>query len=352
MSTLATAAYKSEAASGYIVNTWFDRVFFIFAPLLALILAMIASGTPLADERFVMNGRRESWVSLFSGVFTMAHLFIVFFRSHANPVIFKQYPRRFILVPVLLFTAMLLSSWALVSVFVLAVWWDVYHSGLQTFGLGRLYDLRAGNPAEEVRALDRGLNLVLYIAPILAGASLMDHVIHFEKFGELGTVFLGTIPAKTALYRETFFWATVGIAVPYLVYYVYAVHRLSAKGYRMPRQKIILFVCTGLCSTMAWGFNSFGQAFFIMNFFHAWQYFALIGWSERDTLVRTFGFAGKRAAAYYAVLSLVLIAFSYGLWAKLWGESSHAAFSLLLTVSILHFWYDGFIWSVRKKQIQ
>jgi hypothetical protein len=29
---------------------------------------------------------------------------------------------------------------------VLVVWWDVVHSSLQTFGLGRIYDARRGNP--------------------------------------------------------------------------------------------------------------------------------------------------------------------------------------------------------------
>jgi hypothetical protein len=40
---------------------------------------------------------------LFIGVFIHAHLVIVFFRSHANPKIFKQHRFRFILVPLLLF---------------------------------------------------------------------------------------------------------------------------------------------------------------------------------------------------------------------------------------------------------
>ena len=35
---------------------------------------------------------------------------------------------------------------------------------------------------------------------------------------------------------------------------------------------------TGAVSLYAWGFNPFGHAFFVMNFFHAWQYFAIV-WS-------------------------------------------------------------------------
>ena len=46
-----------------------------------------------------------------------------------------------------------------------------------------------------------------------------------------------------------------------------------------------------------------------------------------------------------------MTAIVYGLWAELWGQSNHYAMSVLLTVSIMHFWYDGFVWSVRKKDV-
>ncbi len=55
---------------------------------------------------------------------------------------------------------------------------------------------------------------------------------------------------------------------------------------------------TGLVSIYTWGFNTWGEAFFIMNVFHAVQYFGIV-----------------------------------------------------LVMSIMHFWYDGFIWSVQKKQV-
>ncbi len=63
-------------------------------------------------------------------------------------MIFHSYPLRFTVVPIALFLAMWSSVWIAVSVSVLVTWWDVYHLGLRTFGLGRIYDSRAGNSAE------------------------------------------------------------------------------------------------------------------------------------------------------------------------------------------------------------
>ena len=330
------AVVQTDAAdqASYIAHVWYDRIFFIFSPLIALALGGILSLTPWAVQKYSLYNRPESAVSLFSGVFTMAHLVIVFFRSHGNPGILRRHPVRFWAAPVLLFGAMMLSSWVLVFVFVLAVWWDVYHSSLQTFGLGRLYDVRSGALSDKTRALDRGLNIVLYLGPVLGGAVMMDHVRHFDKFKEVGSAFFSVIPAWAGSHHGALTAVVLAAGAAYLVYYLWSYARLICEGHPVSRQKVILFVSTGICSVTAWGFNSFGQAFFIMNFFHALQYFALIWHAE------------KRTVRFWPVL--VGAGFGYGVWAKFLGESSHAAMSLLLTVSILHFWYDGFIWSVRR----
>ncbi len=95
----------------------------------------------------------------------------VFFRSHLNPTIFKRHPFRFIAAPLLLYGAMMLSVEVMIIATVLVVFWDVYHSGLQTFGLARIYDRNCGNDPAVGRRLDYWLNHLLYAGPILGGAS-------------------------------------------------------------------------------------------------------------------------------------------------------------------------------------
>ena len=339
-----------DTNSRFIVGPAFDSVFFIFAPLTALFLGAALSWTPLARNRFLLDGLNESYVSLFSGIFTAAHLVIVFFRSHADPAIFRLHRKRFLLAPLVLFGAMMLSSWVLVFVFVLAVWWDVYHSSLQTFGLGRLYDLRAGNGVEDGRGLDRWMNLLLYIGPIFGGAALADHVVHFDKFKDVGSPVFSVVPVFAADHAGLLNRAMIAVGAAGIAGYLWGYARLARAGYRVSWQKTALLACTGACSLFAWGFNSFGQAFFIMNFFHSLQYFALVWRSEEGNIAGVFGLRGPSTRAFVLPLFL-LTAFGYGVWAEFYGQSNHAAMSLILTVSILHFWYDGFIWSVRKGQI-
>lgn len=344
---------STDRTSPFIVSPSYDRFFFIFQPLVALALGASLSFTPLATERFLFNNQWRSFVTVLSGTVTMAHLVIVFFRSHANERIFRRHPRRFIWAPLCLFAGMMLSSWVLVSVFVLSVWWDVYHSSLQTFGLGRLYDMRAGNDAHAGRGWDRVLNLYLYMGPILAGVSLMDHAGHFREFEKVGAAFFTHIPAYAKTHQRWMTWAVLGTGVPFLIAYLAHYRRLAARGYRVSTEKAMLLASTGLCSIYTWGFNPFGQAFFIMNFFHGIQYFALIWHTEKKGIARTFGLGRFpwEAVRLPALFLFVSTAAAYGLWAELWGQSSHLAMSILLTVSIMHFWYDGFIWSVRKQDV-
>ena len=335
----------------YLVNAAYDWSLIILAPLWALLLGLALGLTPLGVPRYPLFGRTESSLSLFSGVFTMAHLSIVFFRSHANPSIFKLYPRRFVLVPLLLFTALMLSSWVLVFAFIVSVWWDVYHSGLQTFGFGRLYDARHNADRDAGRSLDRGFNLILYTGPIFAGASLFQHVEHFREFADVGSPKLAAL-ADSIMSRQPVWTAlTIGIAVPYLLYYVWGYYRLIRKGYVVSREKVALYLATGLCSVWAWGFNPFGQAFFIMNFFHSLQYFALVGHTERPHLTERLGLSGFRWGRAFTFSAIIFLGVVYGIWAQFRGQSNHLSFSILIAVSLLHFWYDSFIWSVRKGQV-
>ena len=295
-SIMATEARASS--SRYIVSPAYDLVFFILAPLLALGLGFVLPHTAL-NERSEYFG--NTWLNLFLATFVMAHLIITVFRSHCNPKIFGAFPLRFTIVPVAAFLLMGFSVWAIVIVSVLATFWDVYHSSMQTFGIGRIYDMKAGNEPLVGRRLDITLNILLYAGPIAAGATLMDHINDFSEFERVSAVFFTEIPAYVEFNDVLLRVLVIGAGVPFLCYYVYAYWKLSRQGYSVSVQKVALFTFTGICSLFAWGFNPFGMAFFIMNFFHAWQYFAIIWWSERKNIDRVFGLEGKRRAGLSAL---------------------------------------------------
>lgn len=336
----------------YIAGPLYDGVMFIGAPLLALALGIAISGTPLTDDEIVVWGNDGTVASIFIGSFIMAHLGLVVVRSHLNPKIFALHPRRFVAVPLVLLLLLHASDWLLALAIVTTVWWDVVHSSMQTFGLGRIYDARCSNPPTLGRRLDIGLNLLLYVGPVLAGATFIEHLMPFHAFERAGTELFCEVPAFGEAHQAGLAWALLVLGSVYLVVYVLGYLRLHRRGYRVSPQKITLLVLTGACSIYTWGFNSFGQAFFIMNFFHAWQYFGIVWWSERGNLRRRMRLDAVRWGGAAALAVMLAAAAAYGVWAE-FVDSGEQRFALCVTlvVSLMHFWYDGFIWSVRRKEV-
>lgn len=333
--------------SGYIAGPVYDAVMFFGAPVLALVIGAAISGTALADQELTLWGHAGTATSIFIGSFIMAHLVLVVVRSHGNGQIFARHRGRFVVVPVVLWLLLYASDWALAIAVVLVVWWDVLHSSLQTFGLGRIYDARMGNPPEVGRRLDWGLNVLLYVGPIVAGATLLMHLSAFAAFERVGAVVFRRVPVYAEAQQGLWARGLVIAGAVYLLVYVLGYLRLARRGYLVSWQKLVLLVATGACSLVCWGFDSFGEAFFVMNFFHAWQYFGLVWWSERGNLQRRL-----RVGPAAALIAMIGAAFAYGVWAEcVDGREQRAALGLTLVVSLMHFWWDGFIWSVRRREV-
>jgi len=340
-----------SCASPYIVGPAYDWCLFLLPPVVSLLIGIGISDTWLTRSEFEFHGFEVTAASLFIGIVIHAHIFAVLFRSHGNASIFRTHRVRFVWVPILLFGAMVLSSWTLVACSVLATFWDVYHSGLQTFGFGRLYDKKSENPPTSGRFLDLCLNSLLYAGPIVGGATMMDHFEDFNEFESVGATFFTHIPVFMDTYHSIFAEAVIGVGTLFLAYYLYAYRQLSQKGYRVSWPKTWLYASTGLTSIYTWGFNSFGEAFFIMNLFHAVQYFGLVWWSEKGNLTQRFGVANRRYAVPVTLAIFLGLAAAYGYFVEWIDGDITPLLAITLTISLMHFWYDGFIWSVRKNQV-
>ena len=338
--------------SPYIVSPIYDWVFFLGPPMAAFWLGVVISGTWLRTDNFLFLHNEVAPAGLFLTVLIHAHLFAVLFRSHGNPDIFKLHPNRFVVVPLVLYFAMMWSLWVLVTVSVVATFWDVYHSASQTFGFGRIYDARAGNEPRMGRRLDLWLNHLLYAGPIVGGATMMAHFDDFYHYAQVEPAFFFTsVPVFMETNQRYFTWTIIAVSVSFIAYYIYSYARFERQGYVISHPKVILFSTTGLCSILTWGFNSFGEAFFIMNFFHAVQYFGIVWWSEKKNMRKMFRLTNVKWGLPLTALLFVGIATAYGLAVGGIGGHIKAWWALVLLCSLMHFWYDGFIWSVRKKQV-
>src|SRR5690606_25506750 len=169
------------------------------------------------------------------------------------------------------------SPWLAVASTVVATFWDVWHSGAQTFGFARIYERNHGTPPELGRKLDFWLQQILYAGPILAGATLMDHVRSFGSFETVGDVFFSAVPARVESNARYLTYGVLAVGTALVIAYVITYWRLAQRGdWKPPWLKIWLVASTGFVSIYTWGFNTWGQAFLIMNLFHGVQYLALV----------------------------------------------------------------------------
>ena len=196
----------------------------------------------------------------------------------------------------------------------------------------------------------------MYIGPIFGGTNLVlqEHARHFSEFSKVGATTLAGVGDALLRNQGEIRYLVLATAAVIVGAYAWEFRRLArVEGYTVPRQKGLLLGSTALCSVVSWGFLSVGEAFFIMNFFHALQYFAIVWCFEKSTIVRLFGIDGMAVPTRKAIalLLLVLPAFAYGVWSTVKPGVAIGVVAVSHVVSIMHFWYDGFIWSVRKKQV-
>jgi hypothetical protein len=333
--------------SPFIVGFTYDWVFFLASPMLALALGIVVSGSVFDKTDYAFGGDQMSLVGFFTGMMIHAHLVAVFFRSHGNPAIRRMYPIRFLVVPVVLWLAIVVSPWIAVATTVVATFWDVWHSGAQTFGFARIYERNHGTPPQLGRRLDFVLQQVLYAGPILAGATMMDHVDSFSNFESLGDTLFTRVPTAADAHHREMAYAVIAIGTVVVVAYVLAYWRLARRGdWSPPWLKIWLVASTGFVSIYTWGFNSWGEAFLIMNLFHAVQYLALV-WAMEGKRIAGWMRLPKPAALGVYLGSVV----AYGVGVQFLDADFTTLWAITMVVSLMHFWYDAFVWSVRRAQV-
>ena len=88
-----------------------------------------------------------------------------------------------------------------------------------------------------------------------------------------------------------------------------------------------------------------------MNFFHALQYFGIVWAFEKKSMMKLFRVHDMRHGKAMAAVLFLTIVGAYGFWVESMDTSITALWAITLVVSIMHFWYDSFVWSVRKKQV-
>lgn len=331
--------------SAWIISPAWDLACLVATPL-AIVPALWAAAALVTPER----------IDLFVAAFaSFAHHLPGFMRCYGDRELFLRYRWRFLLAPPLL----LGISWSfallgLHGLTLVLLVWGTWHGLMQTYGFMRIYDLKRG-----VRdPLDGRHDFALALVIFTAGMVFSDA----RAYGVAAALWECGLPVLDPVWLAAARWVVGGATV--LTLLVYAVH-----SFRRARSPIGLsWTKIALALTTAWLFWTAGTVttnllvgVAMFEIFHAVQYYAIV-WSYNRRLAeragQAFGPLGFLFHDRWLLLGLYLAAiFAYGS-IRFFGAQLGDPLpqKLLIGVigasSLLHFYFDGFIWKVRERKTQ
>lgn len=337
----------------FIKKTFYDLFFFIGSPLIALFVVITFVPPRGEGDPYLIQTQTPQWLTILAAILIFMHVMAGFTRSHLNPNVFNEHKNRFTWVPLGVF--IVLASYNPLFVFVLpfVAIWDEIHQFMQTFGFGRIYDGKRGNDPFIGRKMDMMACFVIEYYPHI----VRTMSIPYEDFKEEMSIF-GDFTPDLYLYAPKLIMPMILMGVGFIFFYIFWYYQKYKKGYKFSWQKALLFLNTGVATLVIVNFYSIVDALVLSNIFHSLQYFAVVWVSEKKNILQRFKYQDVLKTNIF-----VLLCFGGGLFALsvlriytedlTFKETNHLPLlgAFWITTSIMHFWYDGFIWSVRKKTL-
>ncbi len=349
----------------WIVSAWWDLSYVVITPLMIVPVVLILAQRWLTAEE----------VSLAAIAFaSLGHHLPGFMRAYGDRDLFERYRVRFLLVPVLVFGLALLFSppsalrsalglsWThLHGLELILLFWGTWHGLMQTFGFMRIYDVRLGVNDRWSARFDHWLCSSVFVAGFVFSDARMFGVAN--AMWQSGLPLFG--PEWIPWIRQWVGVVSVCVLVGYLINQV----RLRRQGVPLSWIKLLLIGTTGWFYWFTGRLSTnvlIGLAMF--EIYHAVQYNAIV-WIYNRRLFKNagdkFGPLGFLFRDRWTMLSVYLAAiaayssiryFTVDASAYVFrggSQDSHQwLMAMFVTSSILHFYFDGFIWKVSEKKTQ
>ncbi|QDS98336.1 tetratricopeptide repeat protein [Adhaeretor mobilis] len=349
----------------WIISPAWDLAYLVATPLVIVPAVLLVVRNWVSPEKVALT------VISFA---SLGHHLPGFMRAYGDRELFARFRWRFLLAPPLLFLLALLFSppawlaqrldlpWGhLHGLELILLVWGTWHGLMQTYGFMRIYDVKLGETKPREARLDHALCLVMFIAGVVFSDS--------RVFGIATAMWQAGLPVFGPEWLTTVRW-TVGLAgtVVGLLYVVNLFVRWR-EGRPVNGVKLLLALSTGWFYWYTGRLSTnllIGLAMF--EIYHAVQYFAIVWIYNRRLFERAgerFGWLGflfrDRAsmlgiylaliAAYSSIRYFTGDASSY-IFTSGGNDAYQWLFALFVTSSLLHFYFDGFIWKVSDRRTQ
>ena len=301
-------------------------------------------------------------------VLDFAHLHLGFLRVYGNREVYQRDKKKFILLPILLYLCLLSSPQVLMIALSLAVVWDLWHVPMQNFGISRMLSSDVQLKRTSI-PLNSRLEKIFHITILrgsFASSNTSDFCPNFWRFITFNLAKVGG--SSCPIWRIGAVWLMVfkhwcewsdsschdrfPISFFFFTSGLYLLHGLIFRRRGFHYREFFLFQLW--CSwTILLLHNEvlLFLAYFIL--LHALQYFYLLWQKESENLFSRLPIFFRNRFPQNRVNALWLVFFPFLLFIGVFlffMESypwNHFFLSVYTTTRIMHFYFDGIIWSQR-----
>ncbi|MFN2541246.1 MAG: tetratricopeptide repeat protein [Chthoniobacterales bacterium] len=326
----------------WILSSWRDLILYVGTPLLLVPVFALAQARWSAQDIYI-------FVAAFGA---MGHHLPGMIRAYGDRALFERFRWRFIFAPIFLVaTCVAFYWWDLKGIILVVFFWGVWHGMMQTYGFCRIYDAKTGSFAGLTRRLDFATCALWFAAAVLLSPQRMTDTL--EAFYASGGPFIS--PALLRMAQQTLLFVAVAVSILFLINFA----RLLGQGNRLNPVKLALLVT----SIAFWWYCNNGvtnilAGIALFEVFHDVQYLSLVWIYNRNRVEKDSTIGGFMRFVFRRSGSLVGLyiglVFAYGSLAYFNSRLEIETIKRMLTgvvaaSSLLHFYYDGFIWKVREK---
>ena len=336
--------------TGYIVDRRQDYIWFIGLPFVAVAFALVSG--------HYLPGAALAAIALWV---TIPHHFVTWLRVYGSPAEFARFRDRFVLGPlVVVGFVYALIHYAPLTLVLIVTLWEHQHSLMQQYGFSRVYDFKARAGAPSTAKFDLAFNWIFFVNMLVV--SPLFSVIWVRMLHEW------RVPVEAATV-EVVHWVSWTVAIVYGLVYLGHVAWCARRGYALnPLKYAFMF-----SSYFLWYFTSFSTAYLLVfavahRIMHGIQYIVMVYYYNRHKVERTGGdsallrhvagnlkafllICAAYAMVFHALTEGLVRDFGFGLV----GFNTNFdlfSYSLLSSFALIHYYYDAFIWKVRKKEVQ
>jgi Tfp pilus assembly protein PilF len=342
LQTVPVAPASASRPKLWILDSWRDLILYVGTPLLLVPVFALAQARWSPQDIYL-------FVAAFGA---MGHHLPGMIRAYGDRALFERFKWRFIFAPLfLLAVCTAFFWWDLKGILLVVFFWGVWHGLMQTYGFCRIYDAKTGTFDALTRRLDFAMCVIWFATAVALSPYRLSDTL--DTYYMCGGPFIP--PSVVELGQGVFLLLAVAVSVLFVAHFC----RLWIIGKRPNPVKLALLItsiafwcyCNNLVANILVGIALF-------EVFHDVQYLSLVWIYNRNRVEKDSNIGGFMRFVFRRSGSLmglyVGLVFAYGSLAYINGHLGIETVKRILTgvvtaSTLLHFYYDGFIWKVRER---